>query len=170
MTFDLSPELVIIAAIAEENRVIGIDMRLPWHIPADLKRFKRLTMGHHLLLGRMTFETIGKPLPGRSMIVISRGRPPLPEGVALAPSLDAAIELARSAGETEAFVAGGSQIYRLALPRADRLYLTRVHRDFEGYAVFEGFVEQEWRLVTREDHPTTADSDLGYSFLNYERR
>jgi dihydrofolate reductase len=162
-------KLSIIVAAATNN-VIGRGNDLPWHLSADLRRFKRLTMGHHLLLGRKTFEAIGKPLPGRSMIVVSRGRPTLPEGVALAPSLDAAIELARSAGETEAFVAGGSQIYRLALPRADRLYLTRIHRDFDGDAVFEGFAEQDWRLVKREDHPTTGDSDLGYTFLNYERR
>lgn len=161
-------KLSIIVAVATNN-VIGRDNDLPWHLSADLRRFKRLTMGHHLLVGRKTFEAIGRPLPGRQMIVLSRGRPSLPESVKLAPCLEAAIDLARSAGETEAFVAGGSEIYRLAMPRADRLYLTRIHRDFEGDAFFEGYAEEEWKLVSREDHPTSGDSDLGYSFLSYER-
>ena len=97
-------KLSIIVAVATNN-VIGRDNDLPWHLSADLRRFKRLTMGHHLLVGRKTFEAIGRPLPGRQMIVLSRGRPSLPESVKLAPSLEAAIDLARSAGETEAFVA-----------------------------------------------------------------
>ena len=126
-------------------------------------------MGHHLLMGRRTFTAIGRPLPGRSTIVISRGRPPLPQGVTLASSLDEAIELARAAGETEAFVAGGAEIYRLALPRADRLYLTRIRQSFPGDAFFPAIDEDRWRLTDREDHEATSDSGLDYSFLTYER-
>ena len=157
----------IIVATAD-NRVIGLDNDLPWHLSADLKRFKRLTMGHHLIMGRKTFEAIGRALPGRSMVVISRGKPDLPEGVARASSLDEAIEQARSAGDTEAFVAGGAQIYALALPIADRLYLTRIRRSFPGDAHFPEMQEDQWRLLERQDH--IADpGGMSYSFLNYER-
>lgn len=158
----------IIVATAD-NRVIGLKNDLPWHLSADLKRFKRLTMGHHLLMGRKTFEAIGRPLPGRSMVVISRGNPVLPEGVALATSLDEAIGLARSAGDTEAFVAGGAQIYTLALPIADRLYLTRIHRSFPGDAYFPEMQQDQWRLLERQDH-VAEPGGVSYSFLNYERR
>lgn len=161
-------KLSIIVAAAD-NRVIGRDNDLPWHLAADLKRFKHLTMGHHLIMGRKTFEAIGRPLPGRTMVVISRGSPRLPDGVAMASSLKQAIELARSAGESEAFVAGGAQIYELALPIADRLYLTRIHQSFSGDAFFPAMNENQWELVEREDHAADA-AGIGYSFLNYERR
>jgi len=160
-------KLSIIVATAD-NRVIGLDNDLPWHLSADLRRFKRLTMGHHLIMGRKTFEAIGRPLPGRSMVVISRGNPDLPDGVALASSLEQAIELARSTGDSEAFVAGGAQIYALALPIADRLYLTQINQHISGDAYFPEFHEDQWRLLEREDHVADA-SGMSYSFLNYER-
>jgi len=143
--------LSIIVATAE-NGVIGRDNDLPWYLPADLKRFKQLTMGHHLLMGRKTFEAIGRALPGRTTVVISRGRPTLPEGVRLAASLDEALSLAAAAGEDEAFVAGGAQVYDLAGPRADRLYLTRIHAAIEGDTRLPELVESDWELVSKEDH------------------
>ena len=162
-------KLSIIVAAAR-NGVIGRDNELPWHLSADLKRFKRLTMGHHLLMGRRTFEAIGRPLPGRTNVVISRGRPDLPEDVVLVASLEEGLALARKAGETEAFVAGGAQIYKLALPQADRLYLTRIHRSFVGDAHFPDIDEDHWMLIAREDHEATPQTPGGYSFLTYERR
>lgn len=159
----------IIVAVAE-NGVIGRENDLPWHLSADLKRFKRLTMGHHLLLGRKTFEAIGRSLPGRHMVVISRGRPELPRGIALVSSLEEGIDLARRAGDAEVFVAGGAQIYRLALPLADRIYLTRVHRDFAGDAHFPDLDDGDWAIVDRQRHRSGGDTSFDYSFVLLERR
>lgn len=160
--------LSIIVAIAD-NGVIGRDNDLPWHLSADLRRFKALTMGHHLVLGRKTFESIGAVLPGRTMVVISRGRPDLPTGVHLVHSLAEAVELARGAGDDEAFVAGGAEIYAEALPAADRLYLTRVHTACEGDTLFPAWEPGDWHEVSREDHPADDRNAHPYSFLVYER-
>ena len=162
-------KLSIIVAAAD-NGVIGRDNAMPWHLSADLKRFKRLTMGHHLLMGRKTFEAIGMPLPGRTMVVISRGHPQLPDGVVLASSLSQAIEVARSAGDKEAFVAGGAQIYDLALPKADRLYVTRIHQAPAGDAYFPDVDEERWKLVDQADHEADPVAGISYSFLTYERQ
>jgi len=159
----------IIVAVAA-NGVIGRDNELPWHLSADLRRFKRLTMGHHLLLGRQTFESIGRPLPGRHMVVISRGHPELPTGVALADSLEKGIDIARQADETEAFVAGGAQIYRLALPLADQIYLTRIHQDFDGETFFPPLDDAGWTVAEQEDHPADGVESLPFSFVTLERR
>lgn len=160
--------LSLIAAVAE-NGVIGHSDSLPWRLAADLRRFKRLTMGHHLILGRKTFDSIGRPLPGRTMLVISRGSPPLPPGVRLVGSLQQAIEVTEAAGEQEAFVAGGGEIYRLALPLAERLYLTRVHAHIEGDTVFPPFDPTAWRLVSREDHPADESNEYPCSFEVFDR-
>jgi len=160
--------LSIIVAVAD-NGVIGRNNGLPWRLSADLQRFKTLTMGHHLLLGRKTFDSIGAVLPGRTMVVISRGRPRLPAGVLLASSLEEAAELARANGDDEAFIAGGAEIYALALPAADRLYLTRVHTDCEGDTRFPAWQESEWQEFSREDHPADDRNAHPYTFLVYER-
>ena len=162
-------QLAIIAAVAD-NGVIGRGGGLPWRLPADLRRFKALTMGHHLLMGRKTFAAdVGGPLPGRTIVVISRGHPDLPAGIRLAGSLDAAIAIAREAGDAQPLVAGGAEIYRLALPRADRLYLTRVHAAVEGDTVFPAFDEKDWREVEREERPADAENPHPQTFLVYER-
>lgn len=160
--------LSIIVAVAD-NGVIGRDNDLPWRLSADLQRFKTLTMGHHLLMGRKTFASLGRALPGRTMVVISRGQPSLPAGVRLAHSLDEAVEMARSNGDDEAFVAGGAEIYAQALPTADRLYLTRVHTSCEGDTLFPAWEQDEWRQVSREDRPADDRNAHPYSFLVYER-
>lgn len=160
--------LSIIVAVAD-NGVIGRDGDLPWRLSADLKRFKALTMGHHLLMGRKTFESIGTVLPGRTTVVISRGQPDLPAGVELAHSLEQAVELARAHGDDEPFIAGGAEIYAQALPAADRLYLTRVHADCEGDALFPAWQEAAWQEVLREDHPADDRNAHPYSFLIYDR-
>lgn len=158
----------IIVAVAD-NGVIGRDNDLPWHLSADLRRFKRLTMGHHLLLGRKTFAAIGRPLPGRHMVVISRGTPELPAGVALVSSLAAGIDLARRGGDDEVFIAGGAQIYSLALPLTERIYMTRVHQEFAGDTHLPDLDEDQWTVVDREHHQPDEKNPLGYSFLVLER-
>ncbi len=142
-------QISIIAAMAE-NGVIGRDGQLPWHLKADLQRFKRLTMGHTIIMGRKTWESIGRPLPGRRMVVVTRQNGYQAEGVQVAASLDDALALARLAGDEEAFIIGGAEIYRLALPLADRLYLTRVLAPVEGDTTFPEFDASHWRLVESE--------------------
>lgn len=144
---------VSIIVAAAENGVIGRDNALPWKLSADLKRFKALTMGHHLLMGRKTFESIGKPLPGRKTIVLSRGVPTVPAGVHVATDLPEALEIAMHSGETEAFVAGGAMVYREALSVADRMYLTRIREAFDGDTTFPHWDESAWRRVTVETCP-----------------
>jgi dihydrofolate reductase len=156
---------------ASENGVIGRGNQLPWHLPADLRRFKALTMGHHLLMGRRTWDSVGKPLPGRPIVVISRRKISLPEGVHLVASPKAAIELARTAGESEAFLAGGAEIYRLALAEdlIDRVYLTRIHQSFEGDATFPELASERWQLVERQDCPADERNPYDFSYLTYDR-
>ena len=162
-------QLSLIAAVAD-NGVIGSAGDIPWRLPDDWKRFKARTMGHHLLMGRRTWESIGKPLPGRTTVVISRRQPELPEGVQLASSLDQAIETAAAAGDEEAFVAGGAGIYRLTLPRADRLYLTRVHAAIEGDTMFPQWDEAEWQLVASDRHQADQRHAWAFTFQTFDRR
>jgi len=154
--------LSLLAALSQ-NRVIGQGGGLPWHLPDELRMLKRLTMGHCLLMGRKTYESIGRPLPGRTSIVISRNPDydPHPE-VVVVPSLEAALSAARSRDESEAFVFGGEAIYALALPRAERLYLTRVHATLEGDAFFPEVDEGDWIVASEEEHP--ADERHAYAF------
>ena len=157
--------LTLIVAMGE-NRVIGRDGALPWRLPADLARFKRLTMGHALLVGRKTWESIGRPLPGRDMIVISRTLEAAPAGTRLARSLDEAIALG---GDGELFVAGGGEIYREALPRARRIHLTRVADSPPGDTFFPPFDESAFRLVEDEPHDADAKNPLPHRFQVYEK-
>jgi len=137
--------LSIIAALGR-NRAIGYQNQLPWRLPADLQRFKQLTLGHHILMGRKTFESIGRPLPGRTSIIITRQVDYEAEGCLIAHSLDEAIALAQVRGEQEAFVIGGADIYAQAIPRADRMYLTLVEAEPEADAFFPIFDEETWEL------------------------
>lgn len=161
--------VTLIAAIAD-NGVIGHGNDLPWHLPADLRRFKRLTMGHHLILGRKTFDSIGRALPGRRMLVLSRGRPRLPEGVHHAATFESALERARQAGDDEAFVAGGAEIYRLALPRADRLQLTRVHAEVEGDVRFPEVDWSAWERLAAEEHAADERHAAAFTFELWQRQ
>ena len=156
----------LIAAVAE-NGVIGRSNAIPWHLPADLERFKARTTGHHIIMGRKTFESIGRPLPKRTSIVLSRNADYRPAGVLVAPTLDAALELASD--DDEVFVIGGAEVYRPALPRADRLYLTIVHAAIEGDARFPEIDLDEWRLVEDERHEADDRHAYAYSFKSYEK-
>jgi dihydrofolate reductase len=157
----------IIVAVAE-NGVIGRDNALPWRLSADMKRFKVLTMGHHLVVGRKTWESIGRPLPGRKMIVVSRRGLEAPPEVAVARSIDEAIALA-APGE-EVFIAGGAEIYRESVGRADRLYLTRVHAAPSGDAFFPELDLSQWRTVSSERHEADEKNDSPYDFVVLEKR
>ncbi len=155
----------LIAAMAK-NRAIGLGNGLPWHLPPDLRRFKALTTGHTLIMGRKTFETLRGPLPWRTTIVVTRQADYAPPGVIVTRSIDEA--LSRAEGD-EVFVAGGEDVFRQTLDRADRLYLTRIGQDFSGDTFFPEFDESAWRLVEREDHAATAETPLAYSFEIWER-
>ena len=157
----------IIAALAA-NGVIGRDNTLPWRLSADLKRFKALTMGHHLVMGRKTFESIGRPLPGRTTIVVTHQPAWSAADVVTASSLDDALQ--RAAGDDEIFICGGAAIYALALHRSQRMYLTRVHADVEGDVSFPEFDDvREWQLVDAEHFEADEKNEYPYSFLTYDR-
>ena len=160
------PRVSLIAAMGS-NRAIGIDNGLPWRLPADLRRFKALTMGHTLVMGRKTFESIGRPLPGRTTIVVSRRPDYAPEGVLVAHSVEEA--LTKAAGNEEVFIAGGEEIFRQTLEDADRMHLTWIEQDFPADAFFPEFDLSAWRLVEREDHEATAEAPFAYSFRVYDR-
>ena len=163
------PTVSAIAAIAE-NGVIGDRGMLPWgRMPADLQRFKNLTMGHHLLMGRKTWDSVARPLPGRPVIVISRGRLQLPAGVTAAANVDEAIDRALAAGDQEPFVAGGAEIYRAAMPRLGRLYITRIHAAFDGDTVFPEYDPTPWHLREYADFPADDRNPYPYSFRTYDR-
>ncbi len=160
--------LSVIVAMSE-NRVIGCGGQLPWRLSADLRRFKQLTMGHHLLMGHRTFESIGRPLPGRTSVILSRQTDTVAvPGVILSPSLEHALQVA--AGDEELFAIGGGEVYRQILPLAERVYLTQVHARVEGDVTFPELPEGEW--VLRDQSPRyEADekNDHSYTFLQYVR-
>lgn len=143
-------KLSLIVAMTE-SRVIGVNNHLPWNIPEDLKRFKQITLGHPIVMGRKTFESIGRPLPKRSNIVITRDKSYRVEGAAVCHSFEEALDWARKAeGAEEVFVIGGSEIFQLAIPLAWRIYLTEVKWPFEGDTFFPAFPEEEFREVLTE--------------------
>lgn len=156
-----------------ENRVIGRDNKLPWYLPEDLKLFKRMTYGKPVIMGRKTFSSIGKPLPGRTNIVISRGAPELPAGVLGVDSLDDALAQARAVatidGQAEVIVMGGAQIYALALPVADRLYVTHVQAKVAGDAYFPEFDWSAYTEVSRDQFPASGPNSYPYRFSVYDR-
>lgn len=152
-----------------QNRVIGRDGDMPWRLSADLKRFKKITMGHHLIMGRKTYDSIGRPLPGRTTVVVSRSASYDHPQILAARSLDDAIQRAQSAGDEEIFVTGGAQIYALALPVVDRVYLTQVHAMLDGDTFFPDVDWKAWDLLSQEDHSADNKNDFDYSFLTYQR-
>ena len=159
--------IVSLIAAMDRNRLIGNRNRLPWHLPADLAHFKQVTMGKPVIMGRKTYESIGKPLPGRTNIVITRSADFQAEGVQIAHSLKQALEYA--AGEDEVMVIGGSSIYELALPEADRLYITYVDHSYQGDAWFPDFDLEPWRVVSSEAHAADERNSTDYRFVTYER-
>lgn len=164
--------LSLIAALAH-NRVIGRDNQLPWHLPADLKHFKALTLGKPIIMGRKTWDSLGRPLPGRLNIVVSRQPDLRLEGAEVFASLDEAIARAdawaREEDAEELMLIGGAQLYELGLARADRLYLTRVGLDPEGDAFFPEVDQTHWHMSSSVEHPASAETPF-YAFEVWERR
>lgn len=156
-----------IIVAAAENGVIGVDNQLPWRLKPDLQRFKQLTMGHHLIMGRKTYESIGRPLPGRITVVLTRSAGIDVPNVLVARSLDDAFAQAAARGDDEPFVCGGADVYAQALAQCDRCYLTVVERQYTGDAIFPGLDADKWELVESEPHP---ENDLPYRFETWDRR
>ena len=152
----------------DRNRLIGNDNQLPWHLPADLAHFKRVTMGKPVIMGRKTYESIGRPLPGRTNIVLTRSGDFHPEGVVVAHNLQQALD--HAAGADEVMIIGGSSLYELALPRVDRLYLTYVENSYQGDAWFPDFDIEEWQLIASEEHRADAKNSSDYRFVTYQRK
>ncbi|MFN4144953.1 MAG: dihydrofolate reductase [Runella sp.] len=161
-------KISIVVAVAQ-NGAIGRGNQLIWHLPDDLKHFKRLTTGHPVIMGRKTFESIGKPLPNRTSIVITRSKTWQQKGVLIAHSLEEAIEAARQTQSVEAFIIGGAEIYRLAEPLANTIYLTEVKADFEGDAFFYLDTPQNWREVSRIAHPPDEKHAVAFDFVVLEK-
>ena len=169
-------KLSLIVALAQ-NHVIGIDNKLPWYLPNDLKYFKQVTMGKAIIMGRKTYESIGKPLPGRTNIIITRQsdyQPPSKTGsVKVVSSLEEARDLAENLalinGQNEAMIIGGAEIYTQALNLVDRMYMTEVHAEVEGDAYFPQFDRSQWQAVAREDFSAEGGNPYDYSFVVYER-
>ncbi|MFN0181095.1 MAG: dihydrofolate reductase [Gemmatimonadales bacterium] len=159
--------IVSLVVAMAENGVIGANGRLPWHLPDEIKHFKRLTVDHTVIMGRKTYDEVGRPLPNRRNVVISRNPAFRPPGVTVVPNLDEALAL--GATETEVFVIGGAEIYRLALPRADRLYLTVVHATFEGDVVFPPFDQAAWVLEDETFHPADERHSASFTIRRYVR-
>jgi dihydrofolate reductase len=161
--------IILIAAIAENN-AIGKNNKMLWHLPDDFKRFKRTTMGHTLIMGRKTFESLGsKPLPGRPHIVITRNNDyHVPDGVRIANSLEQAISMSRNLEKV--YIIGGGEIYRQALPLAGELDITRVHTTLEGDVFFPPIDHRLWKEVSREYHPADDKHVWAFTFLKYKRR
>ncbi len=156
---------ITIIVAASENSVIGYKNALPWHISEDLKNFKKITINHSVIMGRKTYESIGKPLKDRRNIVISRSKSLLIDGVEVVNSLDKAISIVDDSSEI--FIIGGEQIYTISLPLATHLYITKVNGHYKGDAFFPDFIQKEWKEIARED--LISESNLNFSFLKYEK-
>ncbi|UII54525.1 dihydrofolate reductase [Cytobacillus spongiae] len=151
----------------DENRVIGKDNQLPWHLPEDLKFFKRTTMGHPIAMGRKTFESIGKPLPGRENVIITRNQNYEQEGCKILHSIEELLHYSQT--QNELFIIGGAEIFREALPYADRLYLTQINHSFDGDTFFPSFDRNEWKLVSKEKGIKNEQNPYDYEFQIYEK-
>lgn len=157
----------VIVAVAQ-NGIIGNDNQLIWHISEDLKRFKAITSGHPVVMGRKTFESLGRPLPNRTNVVITRNRDYIAEGCKMAGSLEEAVSMFPA--EEEVFVIGGGEIYRQAMPIADRFYLTVVHADYEGDTHFPEWDKTQWRLISEERHDRGEKFPSPFTFETYQKQ
>ncbi|MEK7768163.1 MAG: dihydrofolate reductase [Pseudomonadota bacterium] len=166
-----SPRFSILVAMAK-NRVIGKNNALPWQLSPDLKRFKQLTMGHHIVMGRKTYESIGRLLPGRTSIIVTRQPDYQVPGAIVAGSIAEALKVCSEGKEMdqESFVIGGAEIYQQALGLCQRMYVTEIQQEFDGDALFPEFDQQEWREISREKHQLAEDDGLEYHFVVLDRR
>lgn len=162
--------MIVSAIVATaRNLVIGHNNQIPWYLPADLKYFKKTTTGHHVIMGRKSYDSIGKPLPNRTNVVITRDPYFVATGCVVVHSLAEALELAEANGETEAFIIGGGQIYRQSWQYLDRIYQTEVDTTHEGDVFFPEIAAKEWQELSREAHPADEKNEFGYVFKVLER-
>ncbi|MHC9243875.1 type 3 dihydrofolate reductase [Aeromonas jandaei] len=162
-------KISMIAAMAHD-RVIGKDNQMPWHMPADLAHFKRVTLGKPVLMGRKTFESIGRPLPGRRNLVISRNPDYQADGIEVVGSVEAALALLADNEVAEVMVIGGGHLYAELLPKADCLYLTRIELEVEGDTRFPAFADEQWQCVEREAHQADEKNPHPYCFETWLRK
>ena len=160
--------MVTIIAAMGRNRALGKNNGLIWHLPADLKRFKEVTRGHHVIMGRKTYESLGRPLPHRTNIIISRNPNFKAEGCIVVGSLEKALDEAKS--DPNPYILGGAQIYEQALSVADRMDLTLVHEDFEADAFFPDFNSEDWIETSRQDFKKDEKNGYDYSFVQYKKK
>jgi dihydrofolate reductase len=160
--------IISLVAAASDNNVIGKNNALPWRMPADMKFFKNLTMGHTVVMGRKTYESMGKPLPGRKNIIITRNSNYKAEGCVVVGSFAEVIEICKEEGEI--FIVGGSEIYRQIINKADKIYLTRVHGIFDGDAYFADIHSDEWVESHKTDYEADEKNPYPYAFMEYLRR
>lgn len=163
-------KISMIAAMGK-NRVIGLDNKMPWHLPADLQWFKKVTLGSPIIMGRKTYDSIGRPLPGRLNIILSRNKNLKIEGCSVVNSLDAAIQLAKESDNTkdEIFITGGSHLYNKFVSKADRLYLTLIDEEFEGDTYFPDYTEFNWENVSEIFNSSDDKNPHSYTFLTLDR-
>lgn len=162
--------IVSIIVAKADNDVIGKDNELIWHMPADLKHFKNTTMGHYIIMGRKTFESQKKPLPGRTSIVITRNKDYKAEGCIIVYSLSDALKIAEENKQEEVFILGGAEIYKIALPYTDKIYLTEIKSTFEGDTYFPHFELDEWEEIKREEFSADEKNPYPYIFLELIRK
>jgi dihydrofolate reductase len=162
--------LVSLLFAMDEDNAIGLSNKLPWHLPADLKWFKQHTMGHHIIMGRNTYESIGKLLPGRKTVIISRNLHYKIPGASTYPSLDIALKEAKQAGETEAFIIGGAELFKSAIDIVDRFYLTRIHYKFEADTYLPALNMDEWKILSEERHEADEKNKWAYTFYVLDRK
>ena len=161
--------MLSIIVAASENNVIGIHNHLPWHLPVDMKYFKDTTMGKPIVMGRKSFEELGRVLPGRPNIMITRQADFKKEGLIVVPSLEAGIEKAKTFNTEEIFITGGGEIFKIALPMVDRVYITRVHATVEGDTYFPAFNTEGWKLIKNERHEKDEKHAYALTFEVWER-
>ena len=161
-------KISMIAAMGK-NRVIGLNNKMPWHLPADLQWFKKTTLGSPIIMGRKTYESIGFPLPGRLNIILSRNKDLKIKGCSVVNSLDAALKLAREVDKDEVFITGGAHLYNKFLVDADRLYLTLIDETFDGDTFFPDYTQYEWEQVAKVKHASDDKNPHSYTFLTLDR-
>lgn len=158
----------IIVAVAD-NWVIGKKNALPWYLPADLKHFKEITMGHHIIMGQKTHESISRALPGRTNIVLSFDKDFKSDGCVVTHSMEEALRIAEKAAETEVFIIGGASVYKQAINLADKIYMTRIHNKVDGDVFFPEIDEKKWKEISREEHVPDDKNPFKYEFLVLEK-
>ncbi|TCT25512.1 dihydrofolate reductase [Melghiribacillus thermohalophilus] len=162
--------MISLLVAMDQNRLIGRNNQLPWHLPEDLRYFKKTTMGHTIVMGRKTFESIGKPLPGRENMVMSRNRNFQPEGCVVIHSWEPVMERNSRNPDQEIFVIGGQRLFEQAIAFADRMYITEIDEQFEGDTYFPAFDPSEWQLISKTKGKKDDQNPYDYSFCVYERK